>query len=148
MISKVQSKASTVLPALVAWGSPCRDQRGARVILKNLDASYEESMQYGMIGYHVPLPFAALASQKNYMSLYMMSVYCGCVGDSLGDQYARWFREAWVRTGKPLHMGKACIRFTFCEASLPRASKSAGGKQIADRAREKRGTIRRRIDPR
>lgn len=28
----------------------------------------------------------------------------------------------------------------FCDASLTRASKSAGGKQVADRAREKAGT--------
>ena len=75
-------------------------------------------MQYGMIGYYVPhklfpagyhcdpkqpLPFAAIASQKNYMSLYLMGVYCGC-GDSSTDETpdARWFRDAW---------GKACVRF-------------------------------------
>src|SRR3954463_1526476 len=96
------------------------------VILKNLDASYEEGMQYGVIGYYVPhhvypkgyhcdpkqpLPFAALASQKNYMSLYLMSVYCGCLDDSANNQHARWFREAWAKTGKKLEMGKACIRF-------------------------------------
>src|SRR5712671_3188102 len=76
------------------------------VILANLPAGYAEGMQYGMIGYCVPhsifpagyhcdpkqpLPFAALASQKNYMSLYLMSVYCGCVDDSPGNQHAHWF---------------------------------------------------------
>src|SRR5436305_9725960 len=100
------------------------------VILKNLDESYEEGMQYGMIGYYVPhsvypkgyhcdpkqpLPFAALASQKNYMSLYLMSVYCGCVDDNPGNKRAQWFREAWVKTGKKLDMGKACIRFKKVE---------------------------------
>lgn len=97
-----------------------------KVILNNLDSSYEEGMQYGMIGYYVPhsvypkgyhcdpkqpLPFAALASQKNYMSLYLMSVYCGCTDESLATPHARWFREAWAKTGKKLDMGKACVRF-------------------------------------
>jgi hypothetical protein len=179
----VQSKASTVEAYL---RSLPEDRRAAisavrGVILKNLDASYEEGMQYGMIGYYVPhrvypkgyhcdptqpLPFAALASQKNYMSLYLMSVYCGCAGDSLGDQHARWFREMWAKTGKKLDMGKACIRFKkvedlpldligeaikrvpaqmyveFCEASLTRASSTAGGEQTADTEGKKRVTTR------
>ena len=93
------------------------------VILANLDRDYEEGIQYGMLGYYVPhriypagyhcdpkqpLPFAALASQKNYMSLYLMSVY----GDEAG---ARAFRQAWEKTGKKLDMGKVCIRFTSAE---------------------------------
>jgi uncharacterized protein YdhG (YjbR/CyaY superfamily) len=93
------------------------------VILANLDRDYEEGIQYGMLGYYVPhrvypagyhcdpkqpLPFAALASQKNYMSLYLMSVY----GDEAG---ARAFRQAWEKTGKKLDMGKVCIRFTNAE---------------------------------
>jgi len=100
------------------------------VILKNLDSSYEEGMQYGMIGFYVPhrvypkgyhanpkqpLSFAALASQKNHMSLYLMSVYCGCVDHSAGGRHAQWFREAWAKTGKKLDMGKACIRFKKIE---------------------------------
>jgi len=128
MISKMQSNATTVGGYL---NSLPEDRRAAiravrDVILKNLDSSYEEGMQYGMIGYYVPhrvypkgyhadpkqpLPFAALASQKNYMSLYLMSVYCGCVDDSPGNQHAQWFRDAWEKTGKKLDMGKACIRF-------------------------------------
>jgi hypothetical protein len=124
----MQSKAPTVHAYL---RSLPEDRRAAisavrDVILKNLDPSYEEGMQYGVIGYYVPhrvypkgyhcdpkqpLPFAALASQKNYMSLYLMSVYCGCVDDSPGNEHAKWFREAWAKTGKKLDMGKACIRF-------------------------------------
>jgi hypothetical protein len=97
------------------------------VVRKNLGEGYEEGIQYGMIGWYVPhrifpagyhtdprqpLPFASLASQKNYMSLYLMGVYCGCSdepGAETGD--AKWFREAWARTGKKLDMGKACVRF-------------------------------------
>ncbi|HWE00898.1 MAG TPA: DUF1801 domain-containing protein [Tepidisphaeraceae bacterium] len=95
---------------------------------QNLDADYEEGMQYGMIGYYVPhrvfsagyhcdprqpLPFAALASQKNHMALYLMSVYCGCVPgeESAENQHAAWFQKAWRATGNKLDMGKACVRF-------------------------------------
>jgi len=89
------------------------------VILASLDAGYEEGIQYGMIGYFVPhrvfpagyhcdprqpLPFAALASQKGHMSLYLMALY----GD---PDEAAWFTAAWARTGKKLDMGKSCVRF-------------------------------------
>ena len=97
-----------------------------RVILKNLDKDFEEVIQYGMIGYAVPhrvypagyhcdpkqpVMFAALASQKNYMSLYLMCVYMGGVPGSPAAKHADWFRKAWAKTGKKLDMGKSCIRF-------------------------------------
>jgi hypothetical protein len=97
------------------------------VIRANLDAGYEEGIQYGVIGYYVPhrlfpagyhadpkqpLPFAALASKKAHMSLYMMGVYCGCAEGEVGETSdAKWFRQAWAKTGKKLDMGKACVRF-------------------------------------
>ena len=86
------------------------------VIRANLPAGYEEGMQYGMIGYFVPLDrfpdtyngqplgLAAIASQKGYMSLYLNTVY----GDPATD---RWFRERYAASGKKLDMGKACVRF-------------------------------------
>ncbi|MEJ7804622.1 MAG: DUF1801 domain-containing protein [Telluria sp.] len=95
------------------------------VILANLDPQYAEAMQYGMLsyviphsiypaGYHCdpkqPIPFAALASQKNYLSLYLMGLYVGCAGTDESDD-ARWFRSAWAASGKKLDMGKACVRF-------------------------------------
>jgi Domain of unknown function (DU1801) len=129
----MQAKASTVTEYIAALPD---DRRMAietlrKVILKNLGAGYEEGMQYGMIGYYMPhkifpagyhtdpkqpLPFAALASQKNYISLYLMGVYCGC-GDNATDETpdARWFRDAWANTGKKLDMGKACVRFKKIE---------------------------------
>ena len=117
----MQSKATTVEQYLA--GLP-EDRRKAieavrKVILANLDSDYEEGIQYGMIGYYVPhrvfpagyhcdpkqpLPFAHLASQKNYMSLYLMCIY----GES---DHSKWFQDAWAKTGKKLDMGKACIRF-------------------------------------
>ncbi|HEX2221270.1 MAG TPA: DUF1801 domain-containing protein [Candidatus Limnocylindria bacterium] len=87
---------------------------------RNLPAGYEEGMQYGMIGWYVPLErfpdtyngrplgLAALASQKSYMSLYLNNVY----GDA---ETERWFRERWAATGKKLHMGKSCVRFRKLE---------------------------------
>jgi hypothetical protein len=126
----MQSKATTVDEYLATLPE---DRRAAiiavrDVIVKNLDTDVQEHMAYGMIGYGVPhrvypagyhadpkqpLPYAALASQKSHMSLYLMSVYCGCDDDpdSGPNAHARWFREAWAKTGKQLDMGKACIRF-------------------------------------
>jgi hypothetical protein len=121
----MQSKATTVEQYLAEQPEDRRKALEAvrQVILKNLDKDYEEGIQYGMIGYYVPhrvypagyhcdpkqpLPFANLASQKNYMSLYLMCVY----GDS---DLSRWFQQAWAKTGKKLDMGKACVRFKKLE---------------------------------
>jgi hypothetical protein len=118
------SKAATV-EAYMA-GLP-EDRRAAleavrKVIRKNVDKKIEEGMQYGMIGYYIPhsiypkgyhcdpkqpLPFVALASQKNYMSLYMFCDYVR--GDQNEDE--TWLRAEWAKTGKKLDMGKSCIRF-------------------------------------
>ena len=85
-------------------------------ILRHLPEGYEEMMLFGMISYVVPLTtfantynkkplmYAALASQRNYMSLYLMCVY----GDSGSDL---WSRERYRATGKKLDMGKSCVRF-------------------------------------
>jgi hypothetical protein len=121
----MQSKATTVEQYLAELPEDRRKALEAvrKVVLKNLDKDYEEGIQYGMIGYYVPhrvypsgyhcdprqpLPFANLASQKNHMALYMMCIY----GDS---DHARWFKDAWAKTGKKLDMGKACIRFKKVE---------------------------------
>jgi hypothetical protein len=86
------------------------------VILKNLPAGYEEGIQYGMIGYYIPLSrypktynnqplgLAALASQKNYMSLYLINIYSDA-------ETLQWFKDTCIKNGKKLDMGKSCIRF-------------------------------------
>jgi len=124
----MQSKATTVSDYLASLPP---DRRGAieavrEVILANLDKDYEEGMQYGLIGYYVPhriypagyhadpkqgLPLAGLASQKNYMSVYLMGLYCGCFDGVSDTSLVKWFREAWAKSGRKLDMGKACIRF-------------------------------------
>jgi uncharacterized protein DUF1801 len=85
------------------------------LIKKALPKGYEEGMDYGMITYHIPLSrypdtyndhplqYVALASQKNYMSLYLMGVY---------GEHESSFRKKYEATGKKLNMGKSCLRFT------------------------------------
>ncbi len=117
----MKSTAKTVDEYLKGLPSERREVISAvrKVILANLPQGYQECMSYGMIGYVVPhsiyprgyhcdpklpLPFANLGSQKNYMALYLMNVY----GDAKTEQ---WFHKAWKATGKKLDMGKACVRF-------------------------------------
>ena len=117
----MQSQASTVEKYLAELPEDRRTAMAAvrKVIRKNLDKGFEEGMQYGMIGYFVPhrlfpagyhcdpsqpLGFAGLASQKNYMSVYLMCQY-GSAGE------LEWFQNAWAKTGKKLDMGKCCVRF-------------------------------------
>src|SRR5436853_4710230 len=124
----MQSKATTVDAYLQSLPPDRREAlNGVRdVILKNLDGKYEEGMQYGMIGYYIPhsvypagyhcdpkqpLPFAALASQKNFMSIYLMGLYSGSANERDETPLGRWFNDAWTKSGKKLDKGKSCIRF-------------------------------------
>ncbi len=121
----MQSKARTVQEYLAELPADRRAilQAVRNVILKNLDERYGEGMSYGMIGYYVPhsvypagyhcdpklpLPFAGLASQKNHMSLYIMSTY-----DSPSEE--KWLRDQFAKAGKKLDMGKCCVRFKKLE---------------------------------
>lgn len=91
------------------------------VIRRNLSDGFEEGMQFGMIGYYVPLErfgdtyngqplgLAALASQKHHMALYLNNVY----GD---PEIEHRFRERYAASGKKFDMGKACVRFTRLDA--------------------------------
>jgi hypothetical protein len=90
------------------------------VINKNLDKTFKEQMSYGMLGYIVPhnvypagyhcspelpLPFMNLASQKNFISLYCMSLYAA-------SPILAWFELEWSKhTTAKLDMGKSCVRF-------------------------------------
>ena len=93
------------------------------VILKSLPKGYQETIDFGMLAYVVPLKrypdtynghplmVAALASQKQSMSVYLMCVYA--------DQAtAKWFQEEYRKSGKKLDMGKSCIRFKRLEDLL------------------------------
>lgn len=90
------------------------------VILNNIPSGFEETMNYGMIGYVVPhsvypggyhtdptlpLPFMSIASQKNYISLYHKGIYAD-------EQLLEWFTSEYPNhSDTRLDMGKSCIRF-------------------------------------
>lgn len=86
------------------------------VIRKHLPTGYEEVMNWGMITYQVPLRtcpdtyngqpllYAALASQKNYMAVYLTGIY-------LSPTIYRRFEKAYKATGKRWDVGKSCVRF-------------------------------------
>ncbi|BDQ11883.1 DUF1801 domain-containing protein [Sediminibacterium sp. TEGAF015] len=89
-------------------------------ITGNLPAGFEECISYGMIGYVVPhslykdgyhcdpklpLPFMALAAQKNFIAFYHMGIYAQ-------PSLLEWFTQAYkMATPTKLDMGKSCIRF-------------------------------------
>ena len=91
-----------------------------QTILDNLPKGFDETISYGMIGYVVPhsvyppgyhcdpklpLPFIAIASQKNFVAFYHMAIYAD---KSLYD----WFVAEYSNHSKSkLDMGKSCIRF-------------------------------------
>ena len=89
-------------------------------ILDNLPDGFEETMNYGMIGYVVPhslypkgyhvnpelpLPFINIASQKNFVALYHMGIYAD-------KELLDWFTSEYPKhCSTKLDMGKSCIRF-------------------------------------
>lgn len=91
-----------------------------RTIKSSLPEGFEETTQYGMIGfvvphnlyplgYHVnpkePLPFMGVAAQKNHIALYHMGLY-------MFPNTLEWFTLEYPKYVKTkLDMGKSCIRF-------------------------------------
>ena len=89
-------------------------------MLDNIPKGFEECMNYGMLGYVVPksifpagyhcdpklpLPFANIASQKNFIALYRMGIYAD-------QELLQWFKAEYAQQCKyKLDMGKSCIRF-------------------------------------
>jgi len=81
-----------------------------------LPAGYEEQVSGRMLTYVVPLArypatynkqplaYLALAAQKSFCSLYLMSLYSGSDDE-------RSFRDRWIAGGRRLDMGKSCLRF-------------------------------------
>ena len=87
-----------------------------QTIVENLPDGYDEVMNWGMITYEVPLEtypntyngkplmYAALASQKNHMSVYLTGCYMSL---DVRDK----FEKAYKKSGKRFDAGKSCIRF-------------------------------------
>ena len=116
----MQSRATSVEQYLRALPEDRRVAIEAlrKTIKRNLGRGFEEGMQYGMIGYYVPLsvypagyhcdpkqplPFASLASQKNHIGIYLFCIYTD-------QKVQKRFVEAWKKSGKRLDMGKSCVR--------------------------------------
>ena len=114
----MQSKANTVKQYLNELPN---DRKKAisivrQTILENLPEGYDEVMNWGMITYEVPLEtypntyngkplmYAALASQKNHMAVYLMGCY-------MVPEVRNEFEKAYKKSGKRFDVGKSCIRF-------------------------------------
>lgn len=116
------SKAETVEEYLGELPDDRRDaiSQVRDVIVANLPDGIVESMHWGMIVYEIPLAtfpdtynkkplqYAALASQKNHMAVYLNSLY-------MNEADAEWFKAAYLETEKKLDMGKSCVRFKKIE---------------------------------
>ncbi len=121
----MQSDAGSVKDYLLELDEIRRPQikKLVKLVRDNLKPGFEENMRWGMISYEVPmelsgatynnqpLNYAAIASQKQYISFYL-SIYAE------PDAYKE-FTKRWARSGKKLNMGKSCVRFkSIDEADL------------------------------
>lgn len=90
-----------------------------QVINQNISKDFEEAMQYGMLGWVVPLtiypagyhctgeplPYMSIAAQKNYYSVYHTGLYDN-------EELLAWFRQEYMeRFQRKLDAGKSCLRF-------------------------------------
>ena len=115
---KPKSKAGSVDDYLAALPA---DRRAVvaevrKLIQRNLPRGYQESVNWGMISYEIPLErypntyngqplgYLALAAQKNYYALYLMGAYAD-------PKQAAWLDQQFEKAGKKLDMGKSCVRF-------------------------------------
>ena len=114
----MQSKANTVKQYLneLPNGRKKAISIVRQTILENLPEGYDEVINWGMITYEVPLEtypntyngkplmYAALASQKNHMAVYLMGCY-------MVPEIRNEFEKAYNKSGKRFDAGKSCIRF-------------------------------------
>ena len=120
-----RSEASTVEEYLKALPEEKREvvSEVRDVILGSLPKGYQETMNWGMIAYEVPLArhpntyngqplmYMALAAQKNHFAVYTTGV-------SMNPDGEAWVKAEFEKAGKMLDMGKSCIRFKTLE-NLP-----------------------------
>lgn len=118
----MQSKATSVSEYIDELPADRKEviQKLREVVLKNLPKGFSEGIGYGMMGYSVPhsiypagyhcdpklpLPFAGMASQKNFIAFYHMGIYAD-------PALLEWFVDEYPKHCKTkLDMGKSCIRF-------------------------------------
>ena len=90
------------------------------VVRGHLPDGYRETMAWGMITWCIPLErypdtyngqplgYVALASQKNFMTLYLMGAYAD-------PAQRERLEQAYANAGKRLDMGKSCLHFRRVE---------------------------------
>ncbi|UCD10048.1 MAG: DUF1801 domain-containing protein [Dehalococcoidales bacterium] len=114
----MKSKAETVDQYLAELPENRKDplRKVREVILDSLPQGYEEAMNWGMISYQVPLSvypntynkkplmYAALASQKNHMAVYLTAIY-------MNEDRRKTFEKDYLASGKRYDAGKSCVRF-------------------------------------
>lgn len=118
----MQSKANSVQQYLTELPEDRKEaiNKLRNVILECIPEGFQECMSYGMIGYVVPhnlypsgyhctpelpLPFASIASQKNFIAFYHMAIYAN-------KELLDWFVAEYANySKKKLDMGKSCMRF-------------------------------------
>jgi len=126
-----------------------------KTILENLPEGLEERIQYGMIGFVVPhsvypagyhcnpkdpLPFLALAAQKDSINFYHMGIYAR-------PDILEWFKGEYSKVSKhKVDMGKSCIRFKYYDeiphALIARLLKKMSVREWIDLYEAGRRTIR------
>ena len=122
----MQSSATTVSDYVASLPQERKEviEKLRKAINDNLPEGFQECMNYGMIGYVVPhslypagyhctpelpLPFAGLASQKNFIAFYHMGIYAN-------PELLSWFQAEYSKYCKrKLDMGKSCIRFKWLD---------------------------------
>jgi uncharacterized protein YdhG (YjbR/CyaY superfamily) len=118
----MQSKAESVEQYLNELPEDRREaiETVRQTVLENLPSGYEEAINWGMITYQVPLAtcpntyngkplmYAALASQKNHMAIYLTGIY-------IDEDKRETFEAKYRATGKRFDAGKSCVRFKKLE---------------------------------
>ena len=94
------------------------------LVNRHIPDGYVEAMSWGMIAWEVPLsrypttynkqplPYVALAAQKQYYALYLTVCYANSAQDVV-------LRNAYADAGIKLDMGKSCLRFKKPDDLLP-----------------------------
>ena len=107
-------------------------------VLRHLQEGYDEQMRWGMITYEIPLQtfpdtynkqplmYAAIASQKRHMSVYLMNIYGR-------KDLKEWFEARYRESGRKLDIGKACVRFkTLDDVPLELIGEAISKRLVAD----------------
>ncbi len=135
----VQSSAANVEEYIAGLPPERADvvEQVRQLVLDHLPDGIEESMNWGMIAYEIPLDrypdtyngeplmYAALAAQKHHYALYLHSVYAS-------EEVETALREAYADAGMKLDVGKSCVRFKRLDQILPDALADAIGAVSVD----------------